>query len=82
MQTQELPIDFERDASAEPEITATLTNARFIQTGNRQIVAGTIIGDTRKRFRDGETVYTSEILEVDGDIVTTRNSVYRIQRRQ
>jgi len=41
-------------------------------------LSGDIYGDTRGRFLDGERVSTSEIVSVDGDIVTTRNSVYRV----
>jgi hypothetical protein len=41
-------------------------------------LSGDIYNDNRSRFRDGERVSTSAIVSIDGDIVTTRNSVYRV----
>ncbi len=40
--------------------------------------SGRIKGDTRRRFRDGDTVFTSQIIKVEGDILTTRYSVYKL----
>lgn len=41
-------------------------------------LSGDIYNDSRGRFRDGERVSTSAIISVEGDIVTTRNSIYRV----
>lgn len=41
-------------------------------------LSGDIYGDSRGRFIDGERVSTSKIVSVDGDVFTTRNSVYRV----
>lgn len=68
--------------SEQREITGTITNARFIEVGaGRHILAGTIIGDVHRRFRDGETIYTSDVKDVVGDIAITENSRYRFRRR-
>jgi hypothetical protein len=63
------------------QITGTIKNARFFDIGSKQIVCGQIYGDAGNRFEDGTQINTSEVISVDGDLVTTRNSVYRIERR-
>ena len=55
-------------------VTAKLKNAYRI--GN--VYSGNIYGDTRGRFPDGELVRTSAVQSVDGNIVTTANSVYEV----
>ena len=57
-------------------ITAKLKNAEILKTSLGDIALGQIYGDVRSRFNDGEWIYTSCIKSVDGNIVTTRNSVY------
>ena len=63
------------------EITATIKNARFLDIGGRQIVGGQIYDDVRGRWPDGTTIYTSSIQDIEDDIVITRNSRYRIEKR-
>jgi len=64
------------------EITGVIKNARFIDIGDsRQIVGGQIYHDARGRWPDGHTIYTSTVLDIEDDIVVTRNSRYRIERR-
>jgi len=55
-------------------VTAKLKNAYRI--GN--VYFGNIYGDTRGRFPDGELVRTSAVQSVDGNIVTTANTVYEV----
>ncbi|MGV1754750.1 hypothetical protein [Agrobacterium sp. CG674] len=62
-------------------VTAVIKNARFFDIGQKQVVMGQIYDDARGRFPDGHQINTSEVLDVKGDIVTTKNSTYRIERR-
>ena len=55
-------------------VTAKLKNAYRIG----KVYSGNIHGDTRGRFPDGELVRTSAVQSVDGNIVTTANSVYEV----
>ena len=58
-------------------ITAVLHNARIYDHPSGKIFAiGFIEADTTKRFRDGLSIQTSEILEKDGNILHTLNSTY------
>lgn len=62
----------------QPEITAVILAARV--DGDR--ISGLCYGDKNGRFFDGEYITTSAIQHVEpnptGDIVTTRNSVYKV----
>lgn len=55
-------------------ITAKLKNAYRIG----DVYFGDIYGDTRGRFSDGTPVRTSKVLSVNGNLVTTQNSIYEI----
>lgn len=60
-------------------VTATLSMATLYDYGpEHQRVRGTISGDTKGRFKDGEVVHTSRVTKVDNDFVWTLNSKYRI----
>ena len=60
-------------------ITARLRNAHLEYWGENQILIGAIDGaDEKGRFFDGECVRTSYVVFRDGDIFTTRNSVYEV----
>lgn len=43
-----------------------------------QKIIGEIYGDTKGRFKDGELIRTSTVERFDGDLVFTRNSVYKL----
>lgn len=62
----------------QPEITAVILAARV--DGDR--IGGLCYGDKNNRFFDGEYITTSAIVKVEpnptGDIVHTRNSVYKV----
>ena len=60
-------------------ITAKLKNAEILKTSLGDIARGQIYGDVHRRFDDGEWIRTSYIKSVDGNIVTTRNSVYECE---
>lgn len=49
----------------------TITNARFLDIGFKQVVAGTL---------DGKSFYSEPVLESDGEIIVTRSATYRISR--
>jgi hypothetical protein len=63
-------------------IVGTLRNAVRVPKGSdvrAPCLAGNVYGDTRGRFYDGEYITTSTIFEEDGDVFTTRYSVYRVE---
>ncbi len=62
----------------EVEVTGELHNWHASTVGGYTIYHGNIWGDTRGRFPDGTHVRTSPVEKVEGDLVTTRNSVYRL----
>lgn len=39
---------------------------------------GEVYNDEKGRFKDGEVVTTSHIMNIDGRVVTTRNTVYTL----
>lgn len=62
-------------------ITGTVKNHRFVNLGGGQtMLAGEIYGDKRNLFPDGTTIYTSPIEDIVGDVVTTKNSVYKLEK--
>ena len=66
------------------EIHGVLKNVTYSDHTGGRVAHGDIFGDTKGRFRDGENVRTSFILEgpdEDG-VIRTRNSVYRVEAAQ
>ncbi len=63
---------------SEPEITATLKNALIYRIGKHSVFTGDIYGDVHKRWPDGSHIRTSLVDRVEGDLVYTRNSIYKI----
>lgn len=63
---------------SEPEITATLKNACIHRLGEKSYFTGHIYGDIRRRWADGFYIHTSMVDRVEGDLVYTRNSIYKI----
>jgi hypothetical protein len=64
------------------EIDGTLKNARIVETGELRCpyVYGQIYGNRRGRFNDGETIYTSTVLErLPDGVFKTRYSVYKVE---
>ena len=53
------------------EIQGVITNARFLDIGGRQIVAGTLAG---------KTFFSQPIEEIDGDIIRTATGSFRFSR--
>jgi hypothetical protein len=65
---------------ANMEITGTLKNAIWFNDHRAPNIRGQIHGDFKNRFADGETVYTSTVLEDMGDgLYRTRNSIYKVE---
>lgn len=60
------------------EITGEFRNHEFQQSGEIQVLKGFIYNDARERFNDGEYIRTSAVERIEGDLVFTRNSIYRI----
>lgn len=64
------------------DITGELRNARHVKEGEdprAPCLRGEVYGDVRGRFRDGEIVTTSTVLEaLEDGIFKTRYSVYRV----
>lgn len=65
-----------RDTKEAKEGTAEIRNA--VHQGIGSVCTGHIYGDRKGRFKDGEFVSTSAIVGIDGDLIQTRNSLYRI----
>lgn len=65
------------------EIIGTLRNARRVMPGEdprAPCLSGEVYGDTKGRFREGERITTSTILEVlPDDVFKTRFSAYRVE---
>jgi hypothetical protein len=64
------------------EITGTLRNAVRVPRGDdvrAPCLKGQVYGDVRRRFFDGDVITTSTVLSEEGDVFTTRNSVYRVE---
>ena len=57
------------------EIHGTLENWSYYFG---ETILGFIHGDTKLRFPDGSLVSTSKVIKRHGDIVYTRNSVYKL----
>ncbi len=50
------------------------------ENGEHQSLRGSIYGDTRGRFNDGEYVFTSRIVEeLPDNVFRTRNSTYKVE---
>lgn len=60
-------------------ITATLKNALYFGNGDVGCYGGNIYDDIRKRWPDGTFIWTSKVLSVVGNIVTTQNSIYEVE---
>lgn len=60
-------------------ITGRLIDAERIRLGRHTVIRGAIYGDVHERWHDGEIIYTSPIVNEDGSIITTRNSIYEIE---
>jgi|TARA_B110000238_G_scaffold175867_1_gene196504 hypothetical protein len=39
---------------------------------------GVIFADSKGRFRDGDSIYISTIYAIQGDIITTANTTYKM----
>ena len=69
----------------EQPITGRLENWSVRDWGEgRIIVWGNINGDTKGRFSDATYIHTSDFPAIplkDGDVITTRNSVYLLGKR-
>lgn len=67
------------------ELTGTLENWWTVQVSKKEfIINGDCYGDSRGRFPDGMTIHTSGILNRDceeGDLITTRNSTYKLGKK-
>lgn len=57
------------------KVTATLKDAEEVYG----VYYGKIYGDTRGIFPDGVKVRTSRVKKVEGDLVYTQNSIYRLE---
>lgn len=62
------------------EITGELSNVWFQYFFDDQRMAcGIIENDIRGRFPDGHLIHTSLITKIEGDLIHTMNSVYRVK---
>ena len=61
------------------QVTAVLKEAEIIQRDGWRFARGRCYGDTRGRFNDGDWIRTSDVVKIDGNTVTTRNSIYECE---
>ena len=61
------------------KLTAKLKNAIYRESPIGGRYGGEIYDDIHKRWPDGTFIWTSTVKSVDGNIVTTRNSVYEVE---
>ena len=61
------------------EVDGVLKNVYFEQIFDKRIALGNIYDDRKGRFNDGDSIHTSAITKQEGDVIWTRNSVYRIE---
>lgn len=64
--------------ATETQITAEIQRHNIRTMGELTLLQGFVYYDKLGRFRDGEFITTSAIERVEGDLVFTRNSVYRV----
>lgn len=63
-------------------ITATLGDAyiyRPCHDSHVYVITGYIYGDVLKRWKDGTRITTSAVQSIEGDLVHTLNSVYKVE---
>ena len=60
-------------------IIGRLLNARRVPVSGGYIVVGDVYEDTRGRFNDGDTISTSVVVQEDGPIILTANSIYEVE---
>lgn len=63
----------------EGKVDAIFKNAMTLTFRGKTILVGNIYSDAKGRFPDGKQVGTSEVVEVKGNIVQTRNSTYLVE---
>lgn len=66
------------------EITGTLRDWWFVQSGNLTAIQGKIYHDRKKRWANGTSFITSRILRLDFEnkIVKTANSTYTLGQKK
>ena len=63
------------------EVTAELNDCAIHKWYDTKfyVLTGTVASqDSKKRFKVGHIIRTSHILKVEGDLVITRNSIYKV----
>lgn len=69
-------------SKSEIVITGIIKNARkdyYLGPGNGYVVWGNLYDDIRQRWHDGQHMHTSHVQKLEGDILYTRNSIYKIE---
>lgn len=62
------------------QITGTLKSATIQNFDDFYIIWGCIYGDINNRFRDGDYIHTSRVVECIGDgLYKTLNSIYKVE---
>ena len=60
-------------------ITGRLLDARRVPICGGYIIVGAVYEDARGRFNDGDTIRTSKVVQEDGHIILTANSIYEVE---
>lgn len=60
-------------------ITGRLINAVRFPVRGGIIIRGEIYEDVHGRFYDGAVIYTTLVIMEEGNIITTKNSIYEVE---
>lgn len=60
------------------QVTAELRISHFQDFPDGQIAWDYVFNDKKNRFRNGERIHTSLILEQTDEYITTLNSIYKV----
>lgn len=61
---------------------AILKNYHIVENGSdNKFLIGQIYSDSKKRFKDGDTIKTSNIVYIDKDQAKTKNTLYKLENK-
>lgn len=65
--------------TVEPQYDAILRNWHYVEHENGAYFMGRVFDDKKERFKNGTLIHTSLVHDIDEFIVTTSNSVYKLE---
>lgn len=61
------------------EYNAILRMVNITPSFSGKIAYGQIYEDTKERFKSGSMIYTSKIISIEGNIILTKNTRYKVE---